>query len=94
MNNQKKQPVPIDESTVDALVKKQWRLSSRLGLLVILVVFSIPFLNQFAPELMTRPILGGFTVVYLIATMLIYPFIWLIAIYYTKKSIQLEEDGQ
>lgn len=79
---------------VDALIRKQWRLSSRLGIIVIIVVFSIPFLNEFAFDFMTTPILGGFTIAYLSASLLIYPFIWIIAIIYTKKSIELEEENK
>lgn len=84
----------VDKHEIDELVKKQWRLSSRLGIFVILVVFSIPFLNHFAADFMTTPIWGGFTVTYLAASLLIYPFIWIVAIIYTKKSIELEGGGQ
>lgn len=84
--------IKVDKD-IDALMRKQWRLSSRLGILVIIVVFSFPFLNHFAFDLMTTPILGGFTIAYLAASLLIYPFIWTIAIIYTKKSIKLEEEA-
>jgi uncharacterized membrane protein (DUF485 family) len=81
----------VDEK-VDRLIKKQWRFSSILTLIVMIPIFLIPVLNEFATGLMTTKVFGGFSLSYFIIAFAVYPFVWAITIYYTKKSIQLEED--
>jgi uncharacterized membrane protein (DUF485 family) len=81
----------VDEQ-VDQLIKKQWRFSSVLTFIVMIPIFLIPILNEFATEFMTSKLFGGFSISYFLIAFAVYPFVWAITIYYTKKSIKMEEE--
>jgi uncharacterized membrane protein (DUF485 family) len=83
---------PIVDEQVDQLIKKQWKFSSKLTLIVMIPIFLIPILNEFATEFMTAKLFGGFSVSYFLIAFAVYPFVWAITIYYTKKSIKIEEE--
>jgi uncharacterized membrane protein (DUF485 family) len=81
----------VDEQ-VDQLIKKQWKFSSILTLIVMTPIFLIPILNEYATEFMTSKLFGGFSISYFLIAFAVYPFVWAITIYYTKKSIKMEEE--
>jgi uncharacterized membrane protein (DUF485 family) len=81
----------LDEQ-VEKLIKKQWKFSTIMTLIVLLPIFLIPVLNEFARGFMTSTLIGGFSYAYFMVALGVYPFVWAITIYYTKKSIQLEEE--
>jgi uncharacterized membrane protein (DUF485 family) len=83
---------PIVDEKVDQLIKKQWRFSSSLTFIVMIPIFLIPILNEYARGFMTSKLFGGFSISYFLIAFGVYPFVWAITIYYTKKSIKLEED--
>lgn len=76
---------------VDTLIRKQWNLSFSLSFIVLFISFMIPVLNKFAPGFMSTKILG-FNLYYFVTAFAIYPFVWAITIYYTKKSIKMERN--
>jgi putative solute:sodium symporter small subunit len=82
----------VVDASVDRLIKKQWNFSALLTLIVLIPIFLIPVLNEFAPDLMKTKVFGGFSLTYFLIAFGVYPFVWAITIYYTKKSIQIEED--
>jgi putative solute:sodium symporter small subunit len=82
----------VVDASVDRLIKKQWNFSALLTLIVLIPIFLIPVLNEFATDLMTTKVFGGFSLSYFLIAFGVYPFVWAITIYYTKKSIKIEED--
>ncbi|SJZ32266.1 DUF485 domain-containing protein [Selenihalanaerobacter shriftii] len=76
---------------VDKLIKKQWNLSFSLSFIVLFISFMIPVLNKYAPSFMATKVLG-FNLYYFVTAFAIYPFVWAITIYYTKKSIRMEKE--
>jgi uncharacterized membrane protein (DUF485 family) len=91
LNSKIKKDQIVDEQ-VDQLIKKQWKFSSILTFIVMIPIFLIPVLNEYATEFMTRTLFGGFSISYFLIAFAVYPFVWAITIYYTKKSIKLEEE--
>ena len=54
------------------------------------VLLALPLLNYFFPEEMARRVFG-FTLSWLILGIAFFPFVWLIAWIFIKKSMALEE---
>lgn len=76
---------------VNKLISKQFKLSFSISLIILFVSFLIPTLNRFAPNLMDARIFG-YNLYYFVTALGIYPFVWALTIYYTKRSITLEKE--
>ena len=87
------EPAPADhihsESFLHSLMRRQLRLSIACAGAFLLVLFGLPLLNYFAPGLMSVAV-GGFTLTWLVLGILFFPFVWLIAWVFIRRSIALE----
>lgn len=72
------------------MMQSQLRLSIACAATFVVVLLGLPLANYFLPELMATRI-AGFTVTWLILGVLFFPFVWVIAWYFIKRSIALEE---
>ena len=72
------------------LMRRQLSLSVACGACFLLVLLALPLLNYWAPEWMGQRI-GGFTFTWLVLGVLFFPFVWIIAWVFIRKSIALEE---
>ncbi len=77
------------ESFLHSLMRRQLRLSIACAAAFLLVLFGLPLLNYFAPDLMSVRV-GGFTLTWLVLGILFFPFVWLIAWIFIRRSIALE----
>ena len=79
------------EEFLRELMRRQLRLSIGCAAAFVLGLFGVPLLNYFFPELMARPVMG-FTLTWLVLGVLFFPFVWVIAFYFIKNSMALEEN--
>ena len=91
-------PTPPDDSDfihseqfLKGLMKRQLRLSVMCATAFLLLLFGLPLLNYFAPELMARRV-GGFTLSWLVLGVLFFPYVWIIARVFITRSMALEND--
>ena len=77
------------EEFLRALMRRQLRLSITCASAFLLVLFGLPLMNYFAPELMARRV-GGFTLSWLVLGVLMVPYVWIIAKWFITRSIALE----
>ena len=79
------------EEFLHSLMRKQLKLSIACALAFMLVLLGLPLANYFAPELMAKRV-GGFTLTWLVLGIAFFPFVWVIAFYFIKRSIALENE--
>ncbi len=79
------------ESFLNGLMKRQLKLSVSCAASFLVLLFGLPLLNFFAPELMARPVLG-FTLSWLVLGVLFFPYVWIIARIFITRSMALEQD--
>ena len=78
------------EAFLHRLMKRQLRLSIFCALSFFVALLGLPLVNFFAPELMATRV-AGFTLTWLILGVLFFPFVWIIAYIFIRRSIALEE---
>jgi uncharacterized membrane protein (DUF485 family) len=78
------------EKFLHGLIKHQLKLSISCAAAFLLLLFGMPLLNYFAPELMARRV-GGFTVSWLVLGVLFFPYVWIIARIFITRSMALED---
>jgi uncharacterized membrane protein (DUF485 family) len=78
------------ESFLHSLMRRQLRLSVACAAAFLAVLFGLPLANYFLPDLMATRI-GGFPATWLLLGILFFPFVWLIAWIFIRRSIALEE---
>ena len=78
------------EEFLHGLMKHQLKLSISCATAFLLLLFGLPLLNYFAPELMARRV-GGFTVSWLVLGVLFFPYVWVIARIFITRSMALED---
>ena len=87
-------PEPPDrvhsESFLHSLMRRQLRLSVACAATFLFALLGLPLLNYFFPEFMARRV-AGFTLTWLILGVLFFPFVWLIAWLFIRRSIALEQ---
>jgi len=71
-------------------MRRQLRLSILCAAAFLLVLLALPLANYFWPEAMATRILG-FTLTWLILGIGFFPAVWLIAWFFIRRSIALEE---
>lgn len=85
-------PEPTDihsESFLHLLMRRQLKLSIACALTFLIALLGLPLLNYYAPELMATRVLG-FTLTWLVLGVLFFPFVWVIAWVFIRRSIALE----
>jgi uncharacterized membrane protein (DUF485 family) len=78
------------ESFLHSLMARQLKLSIACALTFVLALFGLPLANYFAPELMATRVFG-FTLTWFVLGVLFFPYVWLIAWIFIKRSIALEK---
>jgi uncharacterized membrane protein (DUF485 family) len=78
------------EAFLHRLMRRQLRLSIACAATFLIALLGLPLLNYFAPELMAKRV-GGFTLTWLLLGVLFFPLVWVIAFYFIKRSIALED---
>ena len=85
-------PEPPDihsESFLHSLMARQLKLSIACALTFLVALLALPLANYYAPELMATRV-GGFTLTWLVLGVLFFPFVWVIAWVFIRRSIALE----
>ena len=77
--------------TVDRVFVEQRRLSFTYGAVFFGVTLAIPALSVWAPSWYAVPIWGGFTLNYLIVSLIYFVFLWVMAWSYSKQADKLDE---
>jgi uncharacterized membrane protein (DUF485 family) len=91
MKSQSDVPDIHSEAFLHMLMRRQLRLSIACAAAFLVVLLALPLANYYAPELMSRQVLG-FTLSWLILGIGFFPAVWMIAWVFIRRSIQLEED--
>jgi uncharacterized membrane protein (DUF485 family) len=85
------EPVDIhSDAFLHRLMEKQLRLSISCAATFFVALLGLPLLNYFFPEAMAVRV-AGFTLSWLILGVLFFPFVWVIAWIFIKRSIALED---
>lgn len=79
------------EPFLRSLMRRQLSLSITCASTFFVALLGLPLLNYFAPGWMATRV-AGFTLTWLIAGVLFFPFVWIISYVFIKRSIALEED--
>ena len=90
-NSSPAKPDMHSEEFLHSLMRKQLKLSIACALSFMLVLLGLPLANYFAPELMATRV-GGFTLTWLVLGIAFFPFVWVIAFYFIRRSIKLEDE--
>jgi uncharacterized membrane protein (DUF485 family) len=78
------------EAFLHRLMRRQLRLSIGCAAAFLIALLGLPLLNYLAPELMARRV-AGFTLSWFLLGVFFFPLVWVIAFYFIKRSIALEE---
>lgn len=78
------------EAFLHSLMERQLKLSIACAGTFLVALLGLPLLNYFFPELMATRV-GGFTLTWLLLGVLFFPFVWVIAWVFIRRSIALEE---
>ena len=78
------------EAFLHSLMRRQLKLSIAAAATFLVALLGLPLLNYFFPETMATRV-GGFTLTWLLLGVLFFPFVWVIAFYFIRRSIALEE---
>jgi uncharacterized membrane protein (DUF485 family) len=79
------------EEFLHSLMRKQLRLSIACAATFLIALIGLPLANYFFPDVMATRIFG-FTLTWFILGVLFFPFVWVIAYAFIKRSIALEEE--
>lgn len=77
------------EEFLHGLMKRQLKLSISCAAAFLLILFAIPLLNYWFPDLMAMRV-AGFTLSWLLLGVLFFPYVWIIAKIFINRSIALE----
>ena len=78
------------EEFLHLLMRRQLKLSIACALGFLLALLGLPLLNYFCPALMATRIFG-FTLTWFVLGIAFFPFVWVIAFLFIRRSIALEE---
>src|SRR5688572_3666383 len=79
------------EAFLHRLMRRQLQLSIACAATFLIALLGLPLLNYFAPELMSKRV-TGFTLTWLLLGVLFFPLVWVIAFYFIRRSIAMEEE--
>lgn len=77
--------------TVNIVFKEQRKLSFTYGAIFFAVTLAIPALTNTTAAWFATPIWGGFTMNYLVVSLVYYLFLWSMAWTYSKQADKLDE---
>ena len=78
------------ESFLHSLMRRQLKLSIACAGAFLIALLGMPLINYFFPEAMAVRVFG-FTLTWLVLGVLFFPFVWVIAWVFIRRSIALEE---
>lgn len=91
MNSPRATAIDIhSEGFLSQLKRRQLSLSAACAGTFLAVLLGLPLANYFLPDVMSARV-GGFTLAWLVLGVLFFPFVWLIAWVFIRKSIALED---
>ncbi len=79
------------EGFLHSLMRRQLKLSIACAATFVIALFGLPVLNYFEPEVMATRVFG-FTLSWLVLGVLFFPFVWIIAWVFIRRSIALEDE--
>jgi uncharacterized membrane protein (DUF485 family) len=79
------------EAFLHRLMRRQLQLSICCAAAFLLVLLGLPMCNYFAPEWMGQRV-AGFSVSWLLLGIMFFPAVWIISLYFIRRSIALEEE--
>jgi uncharacterized membrane protein (DUF485 family) len=79
------------EAFLHRLMSRQLRLSILCAGSFLVALLGLPLLNYFAPHFMAQRI-AGFTLTWFFLGVLFFPLVWIIAYYFIRTSMALEEE--
>lgn len=79
------------EILLDELIRRQLALSLRVASLFLVVLFTLPLLNRFAPQLMAVHVLG-LPLHWLVLAALVYPMLWALGAYFVVTAKKHEDE--
>jgi uncharacterized membrane protein (DUF485 family) len=78
------------EAFLHSLMRRQLKLSIACAGTFLIALLGLPLLNYFFPEAMAKRIFG-FTLTWFLLGVAFFPFVWVIAYVFIKRSISLED---
>ena len=78
------------EAFLHSLMRRQLKLSVTCAGAFLVALLGLPLLNYFFPEAMATRVFG-FTLTWFVLGVAFFPFVWVIAWCFIKRSIALEE---
>ena len=78
------------EAFLHSLMRRQLKLSILCAAAFLIALLGLPLLNYYFPEAMAKRVFG-FTLTWFILGVLFFPFVWVIAWVFIRRSIALEE---
>ena len=78
------------EAFLHRLMRRQLQLSLGCAAAFLIALLGLPLLNYLAPKLMAKRV-AGFTLSWFLLGVFFFPLVWVIAFYFIKRSIALEE---
>lgn len=72
-------------------MRRQMALSLKIAAIFLVMLFGLPLINYFLPELANTPVLG-FTATWLFLAVLFYPITWLLSWWFIRQSNDIEAD--
>ena len=90
MNNPPDKVDVHSEAFLHSLMRRQLKLSVACAGAFLVALLGLPLLNYFFPEAMATRVFG-FTLTWFVLGVAFFPFVWVIAYYFIKRSIALEE---
>jgi uncharacterized membrane protein (DUF485 family) len=90
------EPPEISEEQAERItatvMRRQLALSLSVASLFVVLLFGLPLVNTYAPEMANQRILG-FTLTWLILGVLVYPVAVLLSYYFVKSSDKIETEA-
>lgn len=75
----------------NAVMRRQMALSLKIAAIFMFMLFGLPLVNYFLPELANTPVLG-FTATWLFLAVLFYPITWVLSWWFIRQSNEIEAD--
>jgi uncharacterized membrane protein (DUF485 family) len=79
------------EILLEELIRRQLRLGIGVAAAFLVLLFGLPLMNLFFPELVQMRMLG-LPLSWLALAVLVYPFLWFLAVYYVSTSRKYEDE--
>lgn len=79
------------EILLDELIRRQLALSLRVASVFLAILFALPLLNRFAPQLMAVRVLG-LPLHWLVLAVLLYPLLWALGAYFVVTARKHEDE--